>query len=68
MQKLLLGAGIFGCLLVGIFVDSLLSEDWQQPSVMMIMLWPIALFGVILFGIAAVVYELGNKLKKKLFK
>ena len=68
MQKLLLGAGIFGYLLVGIFVDSLLSEDWQQPSVMMIMLWPIALFGFILFGIAAVVYELGNKLKKKLFK
>ena len=55
-------------LLIGIFVSGFIQEKWERPSMILILLWPLVLFLYMIFGFMYVIYELGQKLKEKLFK
>lgn len=55
-------------LLIGIFASGFIQEKWERPSMVLILLWPLVLFLYMIFGFMYVIYELGQKLKEKLFK
>lgn len=54
--------------LTGIFTSGLIQEEWETPSMILILLWPLVLSLFILFRVMDVAYDLGKKLKEKLFK
>ena len=54
--------------LIGIFASGLIQEEWEKPSMILILLWPLVLSLFILFGVMDAAYDLGKKLKEKLFK
>ena len=54
--------------LIGIFASGLIQEEWEKPSMILILLWPLVLSLFILFGVMDIAYDLGKKLKEKLFK
>ena len=55
-------------LLIGIFASGFIQEKWERPSMVLMLLWPLVLFLYMIFGFMYVIYELGQKLKEKLFK
>lgn len=55
-------------LLIGIFASGFIQEKWERPSMVLILLWPLVLSLYMIFGFMYVIYELGQKLKEKLFK
>lgn len=54
--------------LTGIFASGLIQEEWETPSMILILLWPLVLSLFILFRVMDAAYDLGKKLKEKLFK
>lgn len=68
MKEIMSFAGVLGYICIGVFVSGLIQEPWEKPSVMLMLLWPLVLFLFILFGLLDALYELGKKLKEKLFK
>ena len=54
--------------LTGIFASGLIQEEWESPSMLLILLWPLVLSLFILFRVMDAAYDLGKKLKEKLFK
>lgn len=54
--------------LIGIFTCGLIQEEWEKPSMLLILLWPLVLSLCILLSVMDAAYDLGKKLKEKLFK
>ena len=54
--------------LTGIFASGLIQEEWEKPSMMLILLWPLVISLFILIRVMDAAYDLGKKLKEKLFK
>ena len=68
MQKMMIIIIVIVYLLIGTFTSGFLQEEWKSPSMILILLWPLVLFLYMIFSFIYVIYELGKKLKKKLFK
>lgn len=68
MQKVIIIIVAIIYLLIGIFASGFIQEKWERPSMVLILLWPLVLFLYMIFGFMYVIYELGQKLKEKLFK
>lgn len=68
MQKVIIIIATFIYFLIGIFASGLIQEEWEGPSMLLILLWPLVLSLFILFSVMNAAYELGKKLKEKLFK
>lgn len=68
MQRMIFIIVAIVYLLIGIFVSRFIQEKWERPSMILILLWPLVLFLYMIFGFMYVIYELGQKLKEKLFK
>ena len=68
MQKMMIIIIVIVYLLIGTFTSGFLQEEWKGPSMILILLWPLVLFLYMIFSFIYVIYELGKKLKKKLFK
>ena len=68
MQKVIIIIVAIIYLLIGIFASGFIQEKWERPSMVLILLWPLVLSLFILFGVMDVAYDLGKKLKEKLFK
>ena len=68
MQRMILIIVAITYLLIGIFTSGFIQEKWERPSMILILLWPLVLFLYMIFGFMYVIYELGQKLKEKLFK
>ena len=68
MQRMIIIIVAIVYLLIGIFVSGFIQEKWERPSMILIFLWPLVLFLYMIFGFMYVIYELGQKLKEKLFK
>ncbi|MFR1344636.1 MAG: hypothetical protein ACLSBC_01340 [[Clostridium] scindens] len=54
-------------LLIGLFMDSVVKEEWQQPSIVSILFWPLVLIMLIVLGILTGVMNLGEWVRKKIF-
>ena len=54
--------------LTGIFASGLIQKEWENPSMMLILLWPLVISLFILLRVMDAAYDLGKKLKEKLFK
>lgn len=67
MQKTIIIIAI-AYFLIGMFASGFIQEEWEKPSMLLILLWPLVLSLFILFSVIGAAYELGKKLKKKLFK
>ena len=67
MQKVIVIIVIFVYILIGMFASGFIQEDWEKPSIMLMILWPLVLFLYVLFSLVNVAYELGKKMKDKLF-
>ena len=68
MQKVIIIIVAIVYLLIGIFASGFIQEKWERPSMVLILLWPLVLFLYMIFGFMYVIYELGQKLKEKVFK
>ena len=68
MQRMIIIIVAIVYLLIGIFASGFIQEKWERPSMILILLWPLVLFLYMIFGFMYVIYELGQKLKEKLFK
>lgn len=68
MQRMIIIIVAIIYLLIGIFASGFIQEKWERPSMVLILLWPLVLFLYMIFGFMYVIYELGQKLKEKLFK
>ena len=53
---------------IGMFASGFIQEEWEKPSMVLILLWPLVLFLLIPLVFIGAAYELGKKLKEKLFK
>ena len=68
MQRMIFIIVAITYLLIGIFTSGFIQEKWERPSMILILLWPLVLSLFILFGVMDAAYDLGKKLKEKLFK
>ena len=68
MQEVIIIIIAIAYFLIGIFASGLIQEEWEKPSMMLILLWPLVLSLFILFRVMDTAYDLGKKLKEKLFK
>lgn len=68
MQEVIIIIIAIAYFLIGIFASGLIQEEWEKPSMILILLWPLVLSLFILFGVMDTAYDLGKKLKEKLFK
>lgn len=68
MQRMIIIIVAIVYLSIGIFASGFIQEKWERPSMVLILLWPLVLFLYMIFGFMYVIYELGQKLKEKLFK
>ena len=52
-------------ILIGWFIRTLLQDDWEEPSIFLTLIWPLALvaYGVVMLFSA--VTELAEKIKEK---
>lgn len=60
MQKVIVIIVIFVYILIGMFASGFIQEDWEKPSIMLMILWPLVLFLYVLFSLVNVSYELGK--------
>lgn len=67
MSKLTLILIVATYLMVGIFVGGVLDDYGNGPHPLAVLLWPLLLIGMILFGIIDFLYRLGKKLGDMLF-
>lgn len=68
MQEVIIIIIAIAYFLTGIFASGLIQEEWEKPSMTLILLWPLVLSLFILFRVMDTAYDLGKKLKEKLFK
>jgi hypothetical protein len=49
---------------IGCVLNGILNEDWQGFSILLILIWPIALFMILLFELMGLFIKIGEKIKK----
>ena len=54
MQKVIVIIVIFVYILIGMFASGFIQEDWEKPSIMLMILWPLVLFLNVLFSLVNV--------------
>lgn len=63
MNRVVVGTVIIIYILIGVFVDSLIQEEWEDPSLFLMALWPLVIGMFVIFGLMNIPYYLGKKLK-----
>lgn len=63
MNRVIVGTVMTIYILIGIFVSSLLQEEWEKPSLLLMASWPLVIGMFIVFGLVSIPYYLGKKLK-----
>lgn len=53
---------------IGCFINGWINEPWQKPSILLVIAWPVLIFSWILIGFMWVMYSMGEKISKKMWK
>ena len=64
MHKTIITILIFAYILIGIFMSGCIREEWEKPSLLDIIFWPIFICIFLIFGLMNGMYVLGQKLKE----
>lgn len=57
---------IFVYILIGWFVRALIQEDWEEPSMLLALVWPLASLVYLVIHIFVLIEVLANKIKEKM--
>lgn len=53
---------------IGCFISGWINEPWQKPSILLVIVCPVLIFSWILIGFMWVMYSMGEKISKKMWK
>lgn len=65
MSTLLIYLAVFIYLLIGWFVMNLAKEDWEDPSLLLTILWPLLLIAYGVIRLFEIVGDIAVKIKEK---
>lgn len=65
MWRIYLILGILSYLMIGAFFNGLFSEEWQKPSLLFMIVWPIAVISFVIIFLVGKFYDAGLMLIKR---
>lgn len=65
MEKVMI---LIAYIAIGCFVNGLVNEPWQKPSLLLVFLWPVLILACILIWFMSVMYSMGEGITKKMWK
>lgn len=62
-MKVLIVIAVIVYILIGVVIDTVVREEWQSPSVMVWVFWPMFIGMIIIFGIINGAMIIGKKIR-----